>query len=152
MTEPKQANKEEKHKLCGVWKLKRHENLDNFMKAQGHGYLMRKAMAVSHTLNIDIQGNDAKEIFKVPMMSPFVIEYVFGAPATERKDAFSGDILKEEWYWKDDSKQIMIHKSDNITRNQKTILERSLIDEHTMKDFYTHEGINVQMTRIYKRC
>ena len=142
-------NDENAQNFTGIWQLKTNENLDNFLKSQGIGYMKRKLMAMaSVTLTIDHKGDIMKVKAKLPIGE---IDEELALDGTEKYTTNPmGDEIKMAANWKDDTKQILIIKTYNLKTKKDVTMERSMPDKNTLIDKMTNvDGIS--MIRNFKR-
>eukprot|EP00486_Rosalina_sp_Unknown_P004939 CAMPEP_0201567562 /NCGR_PEP_ID=MMETSP0190_2-20130828/8107_1 /ASSEMBLY_ACC=CAM_ASM_000263 /TAXON_ID=37353 /ORGANISM="Rosalina sp." /LENGTH=173 /DNA_ID=CAMNT_0047987695 /DNA_START=27 /DNA_END=548 /DNA_ORIENTATION=+ len=142
-------NENEPQNFTGIWELKTNDNLDAFMKSQGIGYMKRKLMSMaSVTLTIDHQGDTMKVKAKLPIGE--INEELPLDGTTKQTTNPMGDEIKMTASWKDDTKQVLIIKTDNLKTKKKVTMTRSMPDKDTLKDEMTNDQ-GISMTRNFKR-
>eukprot|EP00484_Ammonia_sp_Unknown_P020822 CAMPEP_0197028814 /NCGR_PEP_ID=MMETSP1384-20130603/8415_1 /TAXON_ID=29189 /ORGANISM="Ammonia sp." /LENGTH=180 /DNA_ID=CAMNT_0042457873 /DNA_START=26 /DNA_END=568 /DNA_ORIENTATION=+ len=135
--------------FTGAWELTTNENLDEFMKSQGIGYMKRKLMSMaSITLNIDHKGESLKVNAKLPI-GEINEELTFDGKEKTTKNPM-GEEVRMKAEWSDGSKTKLIIKTHNIKNDKKVTMERTMPDANTLQDVMTNDQ-NITMTRTFKR-
>ena len=103
----------------GKWERIKAEGLDDFLKSEGVGMLLRKAASkLSVTHEIDQQG----DIIKISVTNPkgTTIEELKldGTEILSKND--NGDDVKTIAKWEDDNKTTILIDTQNITQNRKS--------------------------------
>ena len=147
-----EENKEEVQPadFTGAWVLKTNENLDAFLKSQGVGWAVRKvAAAASMTINIEQSETSLKIKAKLPIGSPIDQDIPLDGTKITNKTP-TGDDGTIIIQWKDDKKQVLVMKTENLTKKTSATIERYMPDKDTMKDDIVNAK-GVKMTRIFNR-
>ena len=122
------------------------------MKSQGIGWVKRKVMAkASITLHID--HDESTDILKVKTKLPLgmSIDQSLKLDGTEVElKSPLGDRMKVIPNWKDDTKQCMRVKTNNLDTNKKSVMERIMPTPDTMQDTVINAD-NIKMVRHFKK-
>ncbi len=136
--------------FTGIWELKTNENLDEFMKSQGIGYMKRKmASMASITLTIQHKNGFLNVKSKLPIGGEREDELPLDGTEKQITNPMGEEVIFAA-SWKDDNKQVLIVKTNNLTRKKKVTTERFMPDKDTLKDKMTNTD-GVTMTRTFKR-
>eukprot|EP01084_Bolivina_argentea_P166664 289313_1 len=141
----------ERPNFSGIWVLKTNENLDNFMKSQGIGYLKRKLLAMaSITLTLEHKGNILHAKVKLPIGE---VDEKIPLDGTDKETTNPmGDKIKMSANWSEDKNKpgTLVIKTYNYNKKNATTLTRVMPDENTLKDTMSNQS-GVSMTRTFKR-
>ena len=136
--------------FSGSWKLETNNNLDAFLKSQGVGFAKRKIAAVaSVTLKLDHKGDSLKIETQTPIKN-MNQELKLDGKDTEMENPMTGDKVKFNLTWKDDTKTVIVIKSNNLTTKRIVTTERSIPSQNQMIDEMVNDK-GAKMSRVFKR-
>jgi len=111
---------------------------------------MGRKLAGAASQTIDIKQTETHlEIKTKFFLGEFEQSLPFDGTTVEMKDPRGND-QKFSVQWKDEKKQSLLIKCENLTKKTKATVERFLVDKDTMKDVVVNDK-DVQMIRIFHR-
>eukprot|EP01083_Nonionella_stella_P135154 411088_1 len=152
MAEAKQ-NDDEKTKYAdfsGKWELVTTDNMDEFLTAQGVGFVKRKLAAKGSMTMTIVQETD--KILKINAASTLktVDQVIILNDKEFEMESPMGHKLKVIAKWEDDTKQCIVMSINNLDTKKQTTMRRTMPSNDKMEDEVENDKGN-KMVRKFKR-